>query len=193
MPDERPQRKISINGTAIVLAVAALVAFVSGADQAAWALAWIYLASVTLVGALIAWIGLSVGPDSELKVALGKESAPIEGEAGARRGYRLAVLTAWVAVTATALLYLAFSGYPLMLLPALSLFVFVLPGAGERLIVDEYIRSVLVRASSAAHAAGLVAGFLALALLHPSALELFAVVVAVYAIVLEWATWRELR
>ncbi|GEM89315.1 hypothetical protein [Oceanithermus desulfurans] len=193
MPNERSKRTVSISGTAIVLAAAALIAFASGAAQAAWALVWIYLASVTLVGAVIAWIGWSDGPASEVKVALGKESAPLAGETGARRGYRLVVLTAWVVVTATALLYLAFNGYPLMLVPALSLIVFLLPGAGERLIVDEYIQSVLVRASSVAHAAGLVAGFLALAALRPSALELFAVVVAVYAIVLEWAAWRELR
>ncbi|WP_456414079.1 hypothetical protein [Oceanithermus profundus] len=69
----------------------------------------------------------------------------------------------------------------------------VLPGAGERLLVDEYVRSVLVRASTAAHAAGLGTGFLVLVLARPTALELFAVVLAVYAIVLEWAAWRELR
>ncbi len=192
MPSEQPKWRVSINGTAIVLAVAALVAFVSGAAQAAWALVWIYLASVTLLSAVIAWIGIAEGGDLSV-TAIGKETQPIEGEGGARRGLRLTVFTVSVAVTAMALVYLALGGYPLLFLPALSLFVFVIPGGGEQLIVDEYIRSVLVRASSAAQAAGLMAGFLTLALLHPSAVELFAVVVAVYAIVLEWAAWRELR
>ena len=191
MPSETPKVKIAINGTAIVLAAAALVAFLAGAEQAAWALAWIYLGSVVSVSAVIAWIG-AVADGKTGVTAVGKETQPIEGETWVRRGWRLTVFTVWVAATAVALLYLSFSGYPLMLLPALSLLAFALPG-GERLIVDEYIRGVLVRVSSVAHAAGLLAGFLTLVALRPSAVELFAVIVAVYVIVLEWATWRELR
>ena len=40
---------------------------------------------------------------------------------------------------------------------------------------------------------GLVAGFLVLVLGWQGALELFAVVLAVYTLVLEWVAWRELR
>lgn len=57
MSSETSKVKISINGTAIVLAIAALVAFRAGAVQAAWALVWVYLASLVLVAAVIAWIG----------------------------------------------------------------------------------------------------------------------------------------
>ncbi len=117
------------------------------------------------------------------------ETAPPDGERLPAR----AVFSVWVAVTAVAFLYLAFSGHPLLLLPALSLSVVVLPGASERLLVDEYVRSLPVRSAAAAHAAGLVAGFLVLVLARPTALELFATVLAVYTMVLEWAVWRELR
>jgi len=192
MSNETPKVRISINGTAIVLAAVALVAFWAGAVQAAWALVWVYLAFLVLVAAVIAWIGMSVDGDGGV-VALGKEAGLREGEARLQHATRLAVFSVWVAVTAMAFLYLAFTGHPLLLLPALSLFAVALPGAGERLLVDEYVRSVLVRSAAAAHAAGLVAGFLVLVLARPSALELFAVVLAVYAIVLEWAAWRELR
>ena len=192
MPNETPKVKISINGTAIVLAVVALIAFWAGAAQAAWVLVWVYLAALVLVAAAIAWIGMSADGDGGV-VALGKEAGLREGVARLQHAARVAVFSAWVAVTAMAFLYLAFTGHPLLLLPALSLFAVVLPGAGERLLVDEYVRSVLVRSATAAHAAGLVAGFIALVLARPSALELFGVVLAVYAIVLEWAAFRELR
>ncbi|ADR36574.1 hypothetical protein Ocepr_1117 [Oceanithermus profundus DSM 14977] len=193
MPSERPKVKISINGTAIVLAVVALVAFRAGAVPAAWALVWAYLAGVLLLAAVVAWIGM-VAPSGQVQVAaVAGDTAPRGDEGLFGRGARVAVFSVWVAVTAVAFLYLAFSGHPLLLLPALSLVAVVLPGAGERLLVDEYVRSVLVRASTAAHAAGLGTGFLVLVLARPTALELFAVVLAVYAIVLEWAAWRELR
>ena len=73
MSNETPKVRISINGTAIVLAAVALVAFWAGAVQAAWALVWIYLAALVLVAAVIAWIGMSADGDSGV-VALGKEA-----------------------------------------------------------------------------------------------------------------------
>ncbi|WP_456410012.1 hypothetical protein [Oceanithermus sp.] len=161
--------------------------------QAAWALVWLYLASLVLVATTIAWIGIGEHSDEVRVAAVVSETAPRKGEGLFSRGVRAVAFSVWVAVTAMAFLYLAFSGHPLLLLPALSLFVVVLPGAGERLLVDEYVRSVLVRSATAAHATGLAAGFLVLVLVRPTALELFAAVLAVYAIALEWAAWRELR
>jgi len=193
MPNETPKVKISINGTAIVLAAVALVAFWAGAVPAAWALVWAYLAGVLLLAVAVAWIGMVTQPGQVQVAAVASETAPRDGDGLLSRSARTAVFSIWVAVTAMAFLYLAYSGHPLFLLPALSLVAVVLPGASERLLVDEYVRLVLVRSSTVAHAAGLVAGFLVLVLMRPNALDLFAVILAVYAIVLEWAAWRELR
>ncbi len=66
MPSEQPKLKVTVNGTAIALAVAALVAFYLGAAEAAWALVWVYLVGILAVAVAVAWIGASQnrGPSS---------------------------------------------------------------------------------------------------------------------------------
>ena len=104
----------------------------------------------------------------------------------------MAVFSAWAAVTVMTFLYLSFSGYPA---PAARLFFLRggIPRGGLALAGGR------VRALCAG--AGLYGGtrygaggqFLVLVLGRTGALELFAVVLAVCTLVLEWAAWRELR
>ncbi len=160
----------SLDLTALVLLAALAVAYLKGLEAAVWTLVWVW-------AGVMALLALVVGVFSTFQ----NERAEIRfGASGVWGRFFLAL---WALFTALAFASLALKGHPLFGLPALSLAVVALPDTG-RLILDEFVQSLLARASALAGGLALALAPL-FALTDAPGLDVALAVLAVYAMGLE--------
>ncbi len=157
----------------VVLAAAALVAYLWGLEASAWLLVAVWSGVFALVALIVGVLAsLSGPPATRIRIRLGP---------GGRLNRWLLAL--WGGLTAFAFAFLATGGHPLFWLPFLSLGVVVLPGSGE-LLLDEYVQGLL--AQGAALAGGLaLAALPLLGLTGSPGLDVALAALAVYALALE--------
>ena len=167
----------SLDLTALVLLAALAVAYLKGLEAAVWMLVWVW-------AGLMALLALVVGVFATFR----SERAEIRfGASGAWGRFFLAL---WALLTAFAFASLTLKGHPLFWHPALSLAVVALPDTG-RLMLDEFVQSLLARAAALAGGAALALAPL-LALTGAPSLDVALAALAVYAMGLEFYVWRKL-
>ena len=166
----------SLDLTALVLLAALAVAYLKGLEAAVWTLVWVWTGLMALLALVVGVFATSQSERAEIRF----------GASGAWGRFFLAL---WALLTAFAFASLALKGHPLFWLPALSLAV-ALPDTG-RLMLDEFVQSLLARAAALAGGAALALAPL-LALTGAPSLDVALAALAIYAMGLEFYVWRKL-
>jgi len=165
--------------TTLVLLAVLAVAYFKGLDAAAWTLVWVWAGMMALLALLVGVLATFQSDRTEIRFGFATNGV-----------FGQLFLALWALFTAVGFADLALHGHPLFWFPVLSLAVVVLPGTG-RLILDEFVQSLLAKGAALAGGMALAAGPL-LALSGAPGLDVALAALALYAMGLEVYVWRRL-